>query len=95
MTLMRKFKRSSLKQQVTLYFFPVTSTLCLDCQARKQEEIVAIPGHTVTLRYRKMNEDLAMREDVWTWGGPMDVGEDLWIWGRPRESLEKIVSFFM
>lgn len=42
-----------------------------------------------------MNEDLAMREYVWTWGGPMDVGEDLWIWGRPRESLEKIVSFFM
>lgn len=95
MTLMRKFERKSLKQQVPLYFFPVASTLCLDCQARKQEEIGAIPGDTVTLRDRKMNGDLDMRENVWTRGGPMDVGEDLWIRGGPRESLEKIVSFFM
>lgn len=61
-----------------LYFFPVISTPCLDCQARKQEEIVAISGHTVTLRDRKMNRDLDMGEDVWTWGGLIDVEEGLW-----------------
>ena len=60
-----------------LYFFPVISALCLDCQARKQEEIVAIPGHMVTLKDRKMNRDLDMGEDVWTWGGLTDVGEGL------------------